>query len=80
VIARVDKRIVGVDGSLLILCHALVIVCSPFCVCMMYATVAVTLHEDRGAVASARANAEGFSGRKASPEWSPTDCQPCASL
>ena len=33
-----------------------------------------------GAVASARANAEGFSGRKASPEWSPTDCQPCASL
>jgi hypothetical protein len=29
-------------------------------------------------VASARANAEGFSGRKASPEWSPTDCQPCA--
>jgi hypothetical protein len=33
-----------------------------------------------GAVASARANAEGFSGRKASPEWSPADCQPCASL
>jgi hypothetical protein len=33
-----------------------------------------------GAVASARANAEGFSWRKASPEWSPTDCQPCASL
>ena len=33
-----------------------------------------------GAVASARANAEGFSGRKASPEWSPTDCRPCASL
>jgi hypothetical protein len=26
------------------------------------------------AVASARANAEGSSGRKASPEWSPTDC------
>jgi hypothetical protein len=33
-----------------------------------------------GAVASARANAEGFSGWKASSEWSPTDCQPCASL
>jgi hypothetical protein len=33
-----------------------------------------------GVVASARANAEGFSGRKASPEWSPTDCHPCASL
>jgi hypothetical protein len=27
-----------------------------------------------GAVASARANAERFSGRKASPGWSPTDC------
>ena len=37
-----------------------------------------------GAVASARANVEGISGRKASPEWSPTDCQPwctpCVSL
>ena len=33
-----------------------------------------------GAVASARANAEGISGQKASPEWSPTDCQPCVSL
>jgi hypothetical protein len=33
-----------------------------------------------GAVASARANAEGISGRKASPEWSSTDCQPCVSL
>ena len=28
-----------------------------------------------GAVATARANVEGSSGRKASPEWSPTDCQ-----
>jgi hypothetical protein len=27
-----------------------------------------------GAVGSARANAEGFSGRKVSPEWSSTDC------
>jgi hypothetical protein len=34
----------------------------------------------RGAGASARANAEGVSGRKASPEWSPADCQPCTSL
>jgi hypothetical protein len=33
-----------------------------------------------GAVESARANAEGISGRKASPDWSPTDCQPCVSL
>jgi hypothetical protein len=32
-----------------------------------------------GAVASARANAEGILGRKASPEWSPADCQPCVS-
>jgi hypothetical protein len=32
------------------------------------------------AVASAWANAEGISRRKASPEWSPTDCQPCVSL
>ena len=32
------------------------------------------------AVATARANAEGSSGRKASPEWSPTDCQPCVNL
>ena len=29
-----------------------------------------------GAVASARANVEEISGRKASPEWSPNDCQP----
>ena len=33
-----------------------------------------------GAVASARANAEGSSGRKASPEWSSTDCQPSVNL
>jgi hypothetical protein len=33
-----------------------------------------------GAVASARANAEGFSGRKASLKWYSADCQPCASL
>jgi hypothetical protein len=33
-----------------------------------------------GAVALERANAEGISGRKASPEWSPTVCQPCVSL
>ena len=33
-----------------------------------------------GVVATAWANVEGSSGRKASPEWSPTDCQPCASL
>ena len=33
-----------------------------------------------GAVASAQADAEGISGLKASPEWSPTDCQPCVSL
>jgi hypothetical protein len=33
-----------------------------------------------GAVASARANVEGISGRKTSPEWSPIDCQPCVSL
>ena len=33
-----------------------------------------------GVVVSARANAEESSGRKASPEWSPTDCQPCVSL
>ena len=33
-----------------------------------------------GAVATARANAEGSSGRKASPEWSPTDCQPSVAL
>ena len=32
------------------------------------------------AVASARANAEGILRRKASPEWSPIDCQPCVSL
>ncbi len=32
------------------------------------------------AVASARATAEETSGRQASPEWSPTDCQPCVSL
>ena len=33
-----------------------------------------------GAVATARANAEGSSGRKASPEWSSTDCQPSVNL
>jgi hypothetical protein len=33
-----------------------------------------------GAVATAWANAEGSSGRKASPEWSPTDCQPSVNL
>jgi hypothetical protein len=33
-----------------------------------------------GAVASARANAEGITGRKASPEWSPTDYHPCVTL
>jgi hypothetical protein len=33
-----------------------------------------------GAVASGQANAEGISGRKASPKWSLTDCQPCVSL
>jgi hypothetical protein len=33
-----------------------------------------------GAIASARANAEGISRRKTSPEWSPMDCQPCVSL
>jgi hypothetical protein len=32
------------------------------------------------AVASARANAEGITGRKASPEWAATSCQPCGSL
>jgi hypothetical protein len=31
-------------------------------------------------VASAWANVEGISGWKASPEWSPTGCQPCVSL
>ena len=33
-----------------------------------------------GVVASARANVEGILRRKASPEWSPIDCQPCVSL
>jgi hypothetical protein len=33
-----------------------------------------------GAVTSARANAEGITGRKVSPEWSPTDCQTCVSF
>jgi hypothetical protein len=33
-----------------------------------------------GAVATARANAEGSSGRKASPEWSSTDCKPSDNL
>ena len=33
-----------------------------------------------GAVAAARNNAEGASGRKAPPEFSETDCQPCISL
>jgi hypothetical protein len=33
-----------------------------------------------GAVALARENVEGSLGRKASPEWSPTDCQPCVNL
>jgi hypothetical protein len=33
-----------------------------------------------GVVASAWANVEGSLGRKASPEWSPTDCQPSVNL
>ena len=33
-----------------------------------------------GAVAAARNNAVGASGRKASPEFSETDCQPSVSL
>jgi hypothetical protein len=33
-----------------------------------------------GAVASARTNAHGFSGWKASPEWSPTNSQSCVSF
>jgi hypothetical protein len=33
-----------------------------------------------GAVVSARANAEGFLGRKASLVWSSIDCQPCVNL
>ena len=33
-----------------------------------------------GAVAAARNNAAGASGRKASPEFSETDCQPSVSL
>jgi hypothetical protein len=33
-----------------------------------------------GAVAAARNNAAGASGRKASPEFSKTDCQPSVSL
>eukprot|EP01050_Picozoa_sp_SAG11_P012113 SAG11_NODE_1327_length_5194_cov_9.461237_2_plen_135_part_00 len=33
-----------------------------------------------GAVAAARSSAVGAPGRKASSEWSPTDCQPCVSF
>ena len=33
-----------------------------------------------GAVDAARSSTVGALGRKASPEWSPTDCQPCVSL
>ena len=33
-----------------------------------------------GAVAAARSSSEGARGRKASPEWSLTDCQPCVGL
>ena len=33
-----------------------------------------------GAVAAARSNAVGASGRKASPDFSETDCQPSVSL
>ena len=33
-----------------------------------------------GAVAAGRNNNGGAQGRKASPEWSSTDCQPCVNL
>ena len=33
-----------------------------------------------GAVSAGRNYGEGAKGRKASPEWSLTDCQPCVSL